>query len=140
MVLGGQRQSLSHQDSWNRERIRRLVGPAREAGITVRDISRMTGLSAQTIHAWMRDLMRPIPDIHFGVAGPIPALLEQAVLRVMGEDPARDWQPHDVSSRIPAGWPAGSVGDVAVVLEHLARGHMIWDGDRDGSYRVAPPD
>lgn len=58
---------LIQNDSWNRERVTKLVGPAREAGIKVRDIARMTGLSTQTLHTWMVDLMRPIPDIHLSL-------------------------------------------------------------------------
>jgi hypothetical protein len=137
--LGVERERLARQDGFNRERIRRLVGPAREAGITVRDVARMTGLSTQTLHTWMTDLMRPIPDIHFGLAGPVPAILEQSVLRAMGEDPAREWTPVALVDRIPAGWPSGEQGDVASAMERLARGHMIWDGVDDGSYRVSPP-
>src|SRR4051795_4997884 len=92
LALGQERETLMYQDSWNRERIRRLVGPAREVGVTLRDVARMTGLSPQTLHAWKGDLMRPIPDIHFGLGGPVPATLEQAVLRVMGEAPEQDWK------------------------------------------------
>ena len=128
---------LIYQDSWNRERIRRMVGPAREAGITIRDIARMTGLSTQTLHAWMGELMRPIPDIHVGVAGPLPSTLEQAVLRIMGEDPHRDWTPAAARGRMPPEWPAPSANDVGMAMERLARWHMIWDGDV--GYRVAPP-
>ncbi len=137
LALGTERESLTHQDSWNRERIRRLVGPAREVGIKVRDIARMTGLSTQTLHSWIGDLMRPIPDIHYGHAGPVPATLEQAALRSMGEDPERDWKPADLRDRIPSGWPTGTVEDVAGAMERLVRWHMIWDGDT--GYRVAPP-
>jgi hypothetical protein len=135
--LGVEREMLTRQDGFNRERIRKLIGPAREAGISVRDVARMTGLSTQTLHTWMIDLMRPIPDIHFGLAGPAPTTLEQSVLRAMGEDPARDWRPAELVDRIPAGWPSGGTGDVAGAMERLARGHMIWDGD--GGYRVSPP-
>lgn len=137
LALGNERVTLMHQDSWNRERIRRLVGRAREVGITVRDIARMTGLSTQTLHAWMGDLMRPIPDIHYGFAGPVPQTLEQAVLRAMGEDPQRDWKPNEARDRIPSGWPTGTVDEVDMAMERLVRWHMIRDGDV--GYRVAPP-
>ena len=135
--LGVERENLEYADSWNRERIRGLLGPAREAGITTRDIARMTGLSSQTLHTWKRDLMRPIPEIHLGLSGPAPQTLEQSVLRTMGEDPQRDWNPAEIQRRIIDGWPAGSPNEIGVALERLARGHLIWDGD--GGYRVAPP-
>jgi hypothetical protein len=97
----------------------------------------MTGLSTQTLHAWMGELMRPIPDIHLGVAGSHPPTLEQAVLRVMGEDPHRDWTPDAARDRIPPEWPGASADDVGTAMEQLARWHMIWDGE--SGYRVAPP-
>jgi hypothetical protein len=137
LALGNEREALLIQDSFNRERIRRLVGPAREVGVTIRDVARLTGLSTQTLHAWKGDLMRPVPDIHYGLGGPLPATLEQAVLRTMGEAPTRDWQPAEVRDTLPAGWPTGSVDEVLGAMERLARGHMIWDGDP--GYRVAPP-
>lgn len=138
LALGAEREALAQQDSWNRERIRRLVAPTREVGITVRDIARLTGLSTQTLHTWMKDNMRPIPDIHLGLAGPAPRQLEQAVLRTMGQDSYRDWTAADVRARIPAGWPTGSLDEVDSAMQRLARWHMIWDGDV--GYRVAPPD
>jgi hypothetical protein len=138
LTLGGERERLAYQDSWNRQRMRGLLGPAREAGITIRDTARLTGLSTQTLHTWMRDLMRPIPEIHFGRVGPPPQSLEQSVLRTMGEDPQRDWEPTEIRKRIPDGWPTGPVEGVRDAMERLARGHMIWDGD--AGYRVTPPD
>lgn len=137
LALGQELDALHYQDSWNRERIRKLVGPAREVGITVRDVSRLTGLSTQTLHTWMRDLMRPIPDVHFGRYGPTPQTLEQSVLRVMGEDSERDWRASDVHTGLPGEWPTGSQDRVARAMEQLARWHMIWDGPN--GYRVAPP-
>ena len=137
LSLGQELEALAVHDSWIRERIRRLVGPAREAGITVRDIARLTGLSTQTLHTWMLDLMRPIPDIHYGFAGPVPTTVEQAVLRTMGEDPNRDWNPKDLQRVIPDGWPTGTVAEIGGAMENLTRWHMIWDGDV--GYRVAPP-
>jgi hypothetical protein len=137
LALGTDLEQLASADSFSRERIRKLVGPAREVGVTVRDISRMTGLSAQTLHTWNKDLMRPIPDVHFGLAGPQPISLDQAVLRVIGLAPDRDWTPDDVVMSIPEGWPTGPREDIADALERLARGHLIWDGEL--GYRVAPP-
>jgi hypothetical protein len=138
LALGSERDCIGRDDSWNRQRIRRLVGPAREAGIKVRDIAQMTGLSTQTLHTWMLDLMRPIPDIHLGLAGPPPRTLEQSILRTMGEElPHNDWTPESVRARIPRGWPTGTVEDVDMALERMVRWHMIWDGD--AGYRVAPP-
>lgn len=137
LAMGQELEAVALQDSWVRERIRRLVGPAREAGITVRDIARMTGLSTQTLHTWMLDLMRPIPDIHYGFAGPVPTTLEQAVLRAMGEDPKRDWRSQDLQRIIPNDWPGGTADEIESAMESLARWHMIWDGEV--GYRVAPP-
>jgi hypothetical protein len=137
-ALGERHAALVQDDSWNRERIRRLVGPARECGIKVRDIARMTGLSTQTLHTWMLDLTRPIPDIHLALAGPAPASLEQSVLRTMGqESPTHEWAPGEVRSRIPPGWISGTVVEIDAALEQLVRWHMIWDGD--AGYRVASP-
>jgi lambda repressor-like predicted transcriptional regulator len=136
--LGAELEQLAHRDSWNRERIRHLLGPAREAGITVRDISRLTGLSTQTLHTWLRDLMRPIPAIHVGLCGPAPQRLDESVLRTMGEEPNREWEAEAVVEAMPAGWPTGSVADVDAAMGQLARGLMIWEGD--SGYRVAPPD
>lgn len=140
LALGADREALAQQDSWNRERIRRLVAPAREVGITVRDIARLTGLSTQTLHAWMKDNMRPIPEVHLGMAAPAPPKLEQAVLRTMSQDCSRGWTAADVRESIPAGWPTGSLDEVNSAMEYLARWHMIWDGDDDVGYRVAPPE
>jgi transposase-like protein len=138
LALGQERAALMQNESWNRERTRRLVGPAREIGIKVRDIARFTGLSTQTLHSWMADLMRPIPDIHLGLIGPPPTTLEQAVLRTIGEEPpTHEWEARDVRARIPEGWPSGTVDEVDGALEQLVRWHMIWDGER--GYRVAPP-
>jgi hypothetical protein len=139
LALGEGRASLIREEGWNSERIRRLVGPAREAGIKVRDISRMTGLSTQTLHTWMLDLMRPIPDIHLGLAGPPPGTLEQSVLRTMGEKSTDyEWQPDKVRARVPDGWPIGSLQEIDAALERMVRWHMIWEGET--GYRVAPPD
>ena len=138
LALGAERQRLLQDDSWNRERIRHLVGPAREAGIKVRDIARMTGLSTQTLHSWMMDLMRPIPDIHLALVGPPPTTLEQSVLRTIGEKPPEhEWQPDAVQANIPDGWPTGSVDEIDAALERMVRWHLIWDGE--AGYRVAPP-
>ncbi len=138
LALGAERQRLTQNESWNRERVRRLVGPAREAGVKVREISRMTGLSTQTLHTWMMDLMRPIPDIHLALVGPPPSTLEQSVLRTIGEEPPNhEWEPDAVRARIPDGWPTGTVDEVDTALERLVRWHMIWDGEN--GYRVGPP-
>jgi hypothetical protein len=139
LSLGGERATLAQEEGWARERIRRLVGPAREAGIKVRDISRLTGLSTQTLHTWMLDLMRPIPDIHLALAGPAPRTLEQSVLRAMGEKPMdHEWRSDEVLATIPEGWPTADVESIDAALERLVRWHMIWDGE--SGYRVAPPD
>lgn len=139
LALGNEHACLAYQDSWNRQRIRRLVGPAREAGIKIQDIARMTGLSTQTLHTWITDLMRPLPDIHLALTGPVPQTLEQSVLRTLGKDsPEREWTPEAVRDRIPPGWPTGTVDEVDKALGQLVRWHMIWDGDH--GYRVARPE
>jgi hypothetical protein len=136
--LGDKRATLAQDEGWTRERIRRLVGPAREAGIKIRDISRLTGLSTQTLHTWMLDLMRPIPDIHLALAGPAPLTLEQSALRTMGEKPTdHEWQPEELLTMIPEGWPTGNVQQIDAALERMVRWHMIWEGE--SGYRVAPP-
>jgi hypothetical protein len=138
LALGAERGRLTQDESWNRERVRRLVGPARETGIKVRDIARMTGLTTQTLHTWMMDLMRPIPDIHLALVGPPPTTLEQSVLRAIGEEPPNhEWQPDEARRRIPDGWPTGTVEEINRALEQLVRWHMIWDGET--GYRVGPP-
>lgn len=139
LTLGAERERLAEQDSRNRQQIRELIAPAREVGITVRDIARMTGLSSQTLHTWIRDLMRPVPTVHFGLAGPPPETLEDAALRTLGEDPNRDWMPKEVRAAIPAAWPNGSIDQVATALETLARSHRIWNADPGDGYRLAPP-
>jgi transposase-like protein len=138
MALGAERERLTRDESWNRERVRRLVGPAREAGIKVREIARLTGLSAQTLHTWMMDLMRPIPDIHLALVGPPPTTLEQSVLRSIGEEPPdHEWHAAEARNRIPEAWPSGTVAEIDAALERLVRWHMIWDGNE--GYRVGPP-
>jgi hypothetical protein len=98
----------------------------------------MTGLSTQTLHTWMMDLMRPIPDIHLALVGPPPTTLEQSVLRTIGEEPPNhEWQPDEARKRIPNGWPTGTVQEINAALEQLVRWHMIWDGET--GYRVGPP-
>jgi hypothetical protein len=139
LALGAEREALAQQDSWNRERTRHLVPRAREVGITIRDIARLTGLSTQTLHNWMKQSMRPIPAIHLAVTGPAPAQLEEAVLRTMGQRPSSDWTAEDVRDDMPAGWPTGSLDELRGAMERLARLHMIWDGDGAVGYRVAPP-
>jgi hypothetical protein len=139
LTLGAERERLTQQDSHNRQKIRELIAPAREAGITVRDIARLTGLSSQTLHTWIRDLMRPVPTVHYGPAGPPPETLEDAALRTIGDDPKREWMPSEVQAAIPAAWPNGSIDDVAAALETLVRSHLIWDAEHGDGYRLAPP-
>lgn len=129
---------LEYKESINRGMVRALLPEAREAGITIREVSRMTGLSAQTLHTWLRQHMRPVPAAHFGLGDPPAHSLEEAALRTIAEAPSREWSPSEVASSIPSEWPTGSTDDVAAALETLARGHFIWDGDQ-GSYRLAPP-
>lgn len=137
--LGQQWAALIQNESSNREHVRRLVGPAQKAGTKVRHTARLTGLSTQTSHMWMQDLMRPIPDIHLALVGPPPTTLEQSVLRTIGEEPlSHEWQAAEALTRIPAGWRAGTRQEIGAPLERLVRWHMIWDGER--GYRVASSD
>jgi hypothetical protein len=122
----------------NRTAIKSWLVRAREAGISVTDIARMTGYSKQSLHAWMRERMVPIPAVHLGMAGPPPESLEEAVLRTIGEEPAHSWTAPRAQAAIPPGWPTGSATDVSEALERLVRSGQIWQTD-DG-YQVADPD
>jgi hypothetical protein len=55
----------------------------------------------------------------------------------MGENPQRDWTAAEARDSIAPGWPTGSVDEVEMAMERMARWHMIWDGN--GGYRIAPP-
>lgn len=127
---------LEHQERMNRLKVKANLSAARAVGITLREISELSGVSRQTLHAWMS--MQPIPEVHLGHAGPRPDNLIEAVLRTMGENPMRDWQPAEVTAAIPAAWPSGNENDIAEAMETLARDRRIWDGDQAG-YRIAPP-
>ncbi len=122
----------------NRTAIKSWLVRAREAGISVTDIARMTGYSKQSLHAWMRERMVPIPAVHLGMSGPPPQTIEEAVLRTIGEAPSRTWTGSRAKGAIPQGWPAGSAEDVSAALERLARSGQIWR--TDGGYQVADPD
>jgi hypothetical protein len=122
----------------NRTAIKSWLVHAREAGISVTDIARMTGYSKQSLHAWMRERMVPIPAVHLGMSGPPPETLEEAVLRTIGEAPAHSWTCGGTAGAIPPGWPTGSTEEVSAALERLARSGQIWRTD-DG-YQVADPD
>jgi lambda repressor-like predicted transcriptional regulator len=111
---------------------------AREAGITVTDIARMTGYSKQTLHAWMRERMVPIPAVHLGLGDPPPESLEKAVLRTIGEHPANVWAGREPHGRIPEGWPTGTVHEVTMARDMLARSGQIWRTD-DG-FQINDPD
>lgn len=52
-----------------------------QTGISVTDIARMTGYSKQSLHAWMRERMVPIPAVHLGISGPPPGTLEEGATR-----------------------------------------------------------
>ncbi len=118
--------------------VRALLPEAREAGISVREISRLTGLSTQTLHTWMRRHLRPVPIAHYGLGDPSAHTLAEAVLRTIAQAPDRDWSSDDVRNAIPTGWPSGSVAEVDTALEMLVRGLYIWDAEA-GRYRLAPP-
>jgi hypothetical protein len=135
---GQEREWLAYKESINHGKVRAVLSDARAAGITMREISRMTGLSTQTLHTWMRSHMRPVPAAHLGFSGPPAHTLEEAVLRTIAQAPGRDWSSGDVGEAIPAGWPTGSDHDIGAALEALARTHCIW-GDVKVGYRLAPP-
>jgi hypothetical protein len=131
-----EREWLEHQEMINRGKVRGVLADARAVGITMRDIAALTGISRQTLHAWMN--MLPIPEIHYGLAGPRPHSIAEAALRTMGEQPARDWLPDEVRAAMPADWPTGDEAAIAAAMESLARARRIWDGESAG-YRIAPP-
>jgi hypothetical protein len=135
---GREHEWLEYKETINRGMVRALLSEAREAGITIREVSRMTGLSTQTLHTWLRQHMRPVPAAHFGLGDPPAHNLEEAALRTIAEAPDRDWSPSDVVEAIPDDWPNGSAAEVDAALETLTRGHFIWDGE-EGHYRLAPP-
>jgi hypothetical protein len=138
LELGAERSKLEYETSVNQQKIRRLLKDAREMDITVRDLSRLTGVSTQTLHAWFRELMQPIPDVHKGLGCPPPADLCEAVLRVMGEQPAREWTAYDVHEEMPADWPNGTLHQIQIELSFLARSLQVWL--TDNGYRIFPPD
>lgn len=122
----------------NRTAVKSWLVYAREAGITVTDIARMTGYSKQTLHAWMRERMVPIPAVHLGLSDPPPQSLEEAVLRTIGEQPAKPWTGHRAHSAVPRRWPTGTVHEVTMALDMLARSGQIWRTD-DG-FQINDPD
>jgi hypothetical protein len=138
MTLGEEHERLEQLDALNRQAIRSHLQPAREVGITLRDIAELTGLSTQTLHTWMRELMRPIPAVHMGLGDPPPEGLEEAVLRTIAEEPDRSWTPSEVRLAIPAGWALGSTHEVKMALDLLSRSLQIWQTE-DG-YQITPPD
>jgi hypothetical protein len=138
LKLGEKHGEIEAVADMNRVAIRSWLERARSAGITVRDISRMTGYSTQTLHTWYRELMKPIPAAHLGQAGPPPAEITEAVLRTIAEDIKRFWTAPEVQAAIPSGWPTGSVAEVDMALDMLHRSGQIWQTD-DG-FRIAPPD
>jgi hypothetical protein len=138
IACGREREWLDYKQTINHGKVRALLAEARAAGITVRDISRMTGLSTQTLHTWMRRHMQLLPAVHYGLHDPPAVTLEEAALRTIGEEPDRDWLPEEVRDRIPTRWPNGTVEEVAEALEILTRTHQIWDGGAD-AYRLVPP-
>jgi len=138
LALGEERARIGSQDQLNRTAIQSWLEPARAVGITVRDISRMTGFSTQTLHAWMRERMKPVWAAHLGLGDPPAQALEEAVLRTIAEDPAVDWTPGEALGRIPRNWPTGSLEEVTAALESLTRTGQIWRTDR--GYRLGDPE
>lgn len=135
LALGAEREQLRQADSTNRERVRALLEPAREAGITIRDIARLTGFSTQSLHSWIR-ASRP-------VSPPAPPAsratsLGEGILRVIGEGPARDRSAREIRAAIPARWPSGTLREIEVALESLAKVNLV-SGTREHGYRLAPP-
>jgi hypothetical protein len=137
-ACGDELEWLEYKRSINRGMVRAVLAEARAAGITVREISRLSGLSTQTLHTWMQSHMRPVPAAHLGKGGPPAHSLVEAALRTIAEDPDDDWSPDDVRAAIPKHWPNGTTEEVELALETLARTHQIWGGE--SRYRLGPPD
>jgi pyocin large subunit-like protein len=123
----------------NRTAVKSWLARAREAGIAVADIARLTGYSKQTLHTWMRERMVPIPAVHLGLSGPAPETLEEAVLRTIGEEPGRAWSGREARAAIPEGWPTGTIYEVTMALDLLARSGQIWPNE-DGGFQIHDPD
>jgi AcrR family transcriptional regulator len=137
LQLGAERNQLEQEAERNQQKVRALLQPARAAGITVREIAEMTGVSTQSLHTWHRELMQPIPAVHLGRIGPAPHDLTEAVLRTMGEDPDREWNAIELRTAIPPEWPTGSTHQVQLALGLLSRSLQIWQ--TDSGYRITPP-
>lgn len=138
LQLGALHAQIESTASLNRDAIRSWIEPARRVGMTVRDIARLSGYSAQTLHAWMRDTMTVIPWAHLGLGGVKPSCVEESVVRTMAERPEHSWRPSEICSAIPDGWLRGDTHQVRMTLDLLARSGQIWRTE-DG-FQIADPD
>jgi hypothetical protein len=137
LQLGELHSQIENTVNLNRTAIRSWIEPARRAGLTVRDIGRLTGFSTQTLHAWMRETMTLIPWAHMGLGDPAPTSLEEAVVRTIAERPDHSWGPAEVGRAIPSGWLTGTGHEIHMALDLLARSGQIWRTE-DG-FRIADP-
>jgi hypothetical protein len=102
----------------------------------MREIDGLTGMSRRTLHAWMN--MFPIPEIHYGLAGPRPGSIAESALRTMGEQPARDWLLEKVRAAMPADRPTGDEATIAQAMQS-SPGPAASGTARAAGYRIAPP-
>ena len=136
--LGAERNKLELERRTSEHEISRLLTAALEAGLAVPDIARLTELSTETLHTRIRKLMQPIPEVHKGLGGAPPENLCNAVLRAMGEQPAREWTAQDLRDEIPGHWPNGTLHQIQIELSFLSKSRQIWR--TDNGYRYFPPD
>jgi hypothetical protein len=136
--LGAERVRLEDARSANELKVSRVLADAIEHGLTVADITRLTGLSAETVRARILKLMQPIPEAHKGLGDPPPDDVCSAVLRVMGEQPAREWNAYDVRAAMPGRWINGTPHELQLELSFLADSRQIWR--TANADRVLPPD
>jgi hypothetical protein len=87
-------------------------------------------------------VIRAVPAAHFGLDGPQPMSKAEAVLRILGSDPAREWRAEDVGKvMIERSWMTESEKDFAslgAILSRLNSEGKIHRPDR-GLYRLSPP-
>jgi hypothetical protein len=60
-------------------------------------------VTGRTSDEYMSHVMKPVPEAHFGLDGPVPHGESAAVLRVLGSE-AKDWSPLEVSAVIADRW------------------------------------
>ncbi len=88
-------------------------------------------------------LIAPVPEAHLGLDGPPPRSKAEAVLRVLGSAPNREWSAENVGRLMVArNWMTDSDRDSASLGAILSRLHA--DGKifrpQRGRYQLAPPE